>query len=311
MTLATKYRPKSFSEVIGQDHAVVALRNIIKNQKIHNGYIFSGTRGIGKTSLARLFAKALNCHQYDLDNGDVCNSCPSCIDIQNNSHLDLIEIDAASNSKVEEMRELLDSVQFSPSNGKYKIYLIDEVHMLSKNAWNAMLKTLEEPPEHVVFLMATTESDKIPKTIISRCLQFNLKIVSDNSIAENIKNIFKKENISFDDGAIDLLVELAGGSIRDSITLADQAAFQCNNNITEAEMSKFHGLIDKSSVDKLLSDISENNVENIINELKRFYDLDTNYQILFERVLAELHKQIIQEMLKGNDSQDAHLYHQF
>ena len=311
MTLATKYRPKSFSEVIGQDHAVVALRNIIKNQKIHNGYIFSGTRGIGKTSLARLFAKALNCHQYDLDNGDVCNNCPSCIDIQNNSHLDLIEIDAASNSKVEEMRELLDSVQFSPSNGKYKIYLIDEVHMLSKNAWNAMLKTLEEPPEHVVFLMATTESDKIPKTIISRCLQFNLKIVSDNSIAENIKNIFKKENISFDDGAIDLLVELAGGSIRDSITLADQAAFQCNNNITEAEMSKFHGLIDKSSVDKLLSDISENNVENIINELKRFYDLDTNYQILFERVLAELHKQIIQEMLKGNDSQDAHLYHQF
>ena len=183
MTLATKYRPKSFSEVIGQDHAVVALRNIIKNQKIHNGYIFSGTRGIGKTSLARLFAKALNCHQYDLDNGDVCNNCPSCIDIQNNSHLDLIEIDAASNSKVEEMRELLDSVQFSPSNGKYKIYLIDEVHMLSKNAWNAMLKTLEEPPEHVVFLMATTESDKIPKTIISRCLQFNLKIVSDNSIA--------------------------------------------------------------------------------------------------------------------------------
>ena len=126
------------------------IRNIIKNQKIHNGYIFSGTRGIGKTSLARLFAKALNCQQYDSVKGDVCNKCPSCIDIQNNSHLDLIEIDAASNSKVEEMRELLDSVQYSPSSGKYKIYLIDEVHMLSKNAWNAMLKTLEEPPEHVV-----------------------------------------------------------------------------------------------------------------------------------------------------------------
>lgn len=311
MTLATKYRPNSFSEVIGQDHAVVALRNIIKNQKIHNGYIFSGTRGIGKTSLARLFAKALNCHQYDLEKGDVCNNCPNCIDIQNNSHLDLIEIDAASNSRVEEMRELLDSVQYSPSSGKYKIYLIDEVHMLSKNAWNAMLKTLEEPPEHVVFLMATTESDKIPKTIISRCLQFNLKVVSDNSISDNIKNIFKKENISFDEGAIDLLVELARGSIRDSITLADQAAFQCNNNITEAEMSKFHGLIDKSSVDKLLSDILENNVENIINELKRFYDLDTNYQILFERVLTELHKQIIEQMLKGDNAQDAHLYHQF
>ena len=311
MTLATKYRPKSFSEVIGQDHAVVALRNIIKNQKIHNGYIFSGTRGIGKTSLARLFAKALNCQQYDSVKGDVCNKCPSCIDIQNNSHLDLIEIDAASNSKVEEMRELLDSVQYSPSSGKYKIYLIDEVHMLSKNAWNAMLKTLEEPPEHVVFLMATTESDKIPKTIISRCLQFNLKVVSDNSIAENIKNIFKKENILFDDGAIELLVELARGSIRDSITLSDQAAFQCNNKITEAEMSKFHGLIDKSSVDKLLSDISENNVENIINELKRFYDLDTNYQILFERVLAKLHKQIIEQMLKNNDAQDTHLCYQF
>ena len=181
MALANKYRPTKFSEVIGQEAAVVALKNIIKNQNFHNGYIFAGTRGVGKTTLGRLFAKALNCSNYDIESGSTCNVCANCEAIQTNSFLDLVEIDAASRTGVDDMRELLESVQYRPSQGNYKVYLIDEVHMLSIQSFNALLKTLEEPPAHVVFILATTESNKIPKTIISRCLQFNLKLVPDGS----------------------------------------------------------------------------------------------------------------------------------
>ena len=247
MALANKYRPKSFSEVIGQDNAVVALRNIIKNQNFHNGYIFSGTRGVGKTTLGRLFAKALNCSNYDLEKGETSNVCANCEAIQNNSHLDLIEIDAASRTGVDDMRELLDSVQYRPSQGKYKVYLIDEVHMLSMQSFNALLKTLEEPPNHVIFIMATTETHKIPKTIISRCLQFNLKLVSDELIKENIKKVFKEENVKSDEKSLDLLVELAKGSVRDSLTLSDQAISHCDGNLEEESISKLHGVLDLSS----------------------------------------------------------------
>ena len=173
MALANKYRPKNFSEVIGQKTTVNALRNIIKNKNYHNGYIFSGSRGVGKTTLGRLFAKALNCTNYDREKGETCNVCSVCEEINSNAHLDLIEIDAASRTGVDDMRDLLESVQYRPSSGNFKIYLIDEVHMLSIQSFNALLKTLEEPPAHVVFILATTEAHKIPKTIVSRCLQFN------------------------------------------------------------------------------------------------------------------------------------------
>ena len=251
MALANKYRPKSFSEVIGQDNAVIALRNIIKNKNFHNGYIFSGTRGVGKTTLGRLFAKALNCSNYEEESGNPCGVCSNCVEIQKNSHLDLIEIDAASRTGVDDMRELLDSVQYRPSQGKYKVYLIDEVHMLSMQSFNALLKTLEEPPSHVIFIMATTETHKIPKTIVSRCLQFNLKLVTDELIKSNINKIFKEENVTSDDKSIELLVELAKGSVRDSLTLSDQAISHCDGNLTEELISQLHGVLDLSSTTKL------------------------------------------------------------
>ena len=312
MALANKYRPKSFTEVIGQDNAVVALRNIIKNQNFHNGYIFSGTRGVGKTTLGRLFAKALNCSNYDLEKGETCNVCANCEAIQNNSHLDLIEIDAASRTGVDDMRELLDSVQYRPSQGKYKVYLIDEVHMLSMQSFNALLKTLEEPPSHVIFIMATTETHKIPKTIISRCLQFNLKLVSDELIKENIKKVFKGENVSSDEKSLDLLVELAKGSVRDSLTLSDQAISHCDGNLDEESISKLHGVLDLSSTTKLFNSIFSNEADEVVKELKRYQSLDVNYEILFDRALSFLHQKIIKCAVTNDSSaQSLNLYYQF
>ena len=312
MALANKYRPKSFSEVIGQDNAVVALRNIIKNQNFHNGYIFSGTRGVGKTTLGRLFAKALNCSNYDLEKGETCNVCTNCEAIQTNSHLDLIEIDAASRTGVDDMRELLDSVQYRPSQGKYKVYLIDEVHMLSMQSFNALLKTLEEPPSHVIFIMATTETHKIPKTIISRCLQFNLKLVSDELIKENIKKVFKEENVTSDEKSLDLLVELAKGSVRDSLTLSDQAISHCDGNLDEESISKLHGVLDLSSTTKLFDSIFKNEADKVVEELKRYQSLDVNYEILFERALSFLHQKIIEmTLLDDKSTQSLNLYYQF
>ena len=312
MALANKYRPNSFSEVIGQENAVIALRNIIKNQSFHNGYIFSGTRGVGKTTLGRLFAKALNCTNYDVEKGETCNVCSNCVEIQKNSHLDLIEIDAASRTGVDDMRELLDSVQYRPSQGKYKVYLIDEVHMLSPQSFNAMLKTLEEPPGHVIFMLATTEPNKIPKTIVSRCLQFNLKLVSDELIAENLKRVFANEEVATDDRSIDLLVELAKGSVRDSLTLADQAISHCDGNLTEPEISKLHGVLDISSTTKLFEAIFSNSVDDVINEIKRYKSLDVNYDILFDRALSFLHSSMVDGVLSSEESnQDLHLYYQF
>tara|TARA_Y100000746_G_scaffold147852_1_gene126473 strand:+ start:1494 stop:3065 length:1572 start_codon:yes stop_codon:yes gene_type:complete len=312
MALANKYRPNSFSEVIGQENAVIALRNIIKNQSFHNGYIFSGTRGVGKTTLGRLFAKALNCTNYDVEKGETCNVCSNCVETQKNSHLDLIEIDAASRTGVDDMRELLDSVQYRPSQGKYKVYLIDEVHMLSPQSFNAMLKTLEEPPGHVIFMLATTEANKIPKTIVSRCLQFNLKLVPDELIAKNLKRVFTNEEVTTDDKSIDLLVELAKGSVRDSLTLADQAISHCDGNLTEPEISKLHGVLDISSTTKLFKAIFNNSVDDVVNEIKRYKSLDVNYDILFDRALSFLHANMVNNVLSGEESnQDLHLYYQF
>lgn len=312
MALANKYRPKSFSEVIGQETTVNALRNIIKNKNFHNGYIFSGTRGVGKTTLGRLFAKALNCKNYDSEKGETCNVCSVCEEINSNSHLDLIEIDAASRTGVDDMRDLLESVQYRPSSGNFKIYLIDEVHMLSIQSFNALLKTLEEPPAHVVFILATTEAHKIPKTIVSRCLQFNLKLVSDELISQNLKRIFESEGIISDDKSVDLLVELAKGSVRDSLTMADQAASHCDNKLSENEVSKLHGVLDISSTTKLIEMILLNESAEVVNELKRYSELDVNYEILFDRALKLFHDKIMESVVdKDSKADELNLFYQF
>ena len=210
------------------------------------------------------------------------------------------------------MRELLDSVQYRPSQGKYKVYLIDEVHMLSMQSFNALLKTLEEPPSHVIFIMATTETHKIPKTIISRCLQFNLKLVSDELIKENIKKVFKEENVTSDEKSLDLLVELAKGSVRDSLTLSDQAISHCDGNLDEESISKLHGVLDLSSTTKLFDSIFKNEANNVVEELKRYQSLDVNYEILFERALSFFHQKIIEmTLLDDRSTQPLNLYYQF
>ncbi|HUO44919.1 MAG TPA: DNA polymerase III subunit gamma/tau [Burkholderiales bacterium] len=219
--LARKWRPQTFSELVGQEHVVRALSNALKQQRLHHAYLFTGTRGIGKTTLARIVAKALNCETGVTD--QPCGKCSACVEISAGRFVDLIEIDAASNTQVDSMRELLDSALYAPTVGRFKVYIIDEVHMLSRSAFNAMLKTLEEPPEHVKFILATTDPQKVPVTVLSRCLQFNLKQIPPPQIQTQLKKILELEGIAFEEGALALLARAARGSLRDSLSLLDQA----------------------------------------------------------------------------------------
>ena len=219
--LARKWRPQTFTELVGQEHVVRALTNALKQQRLHHAYLFTGTRGIGKTTLARVIAKALNCETGITD--QPCGKCNACVEIAAGRFVDLIEIDAASNTQVDNMRELLDTAVYAPTVGRFKVYIIDEVHMLSRSAFNAMLKTLEEPPEHVKFILATTDPQKVPVTVLSRCLQFNLKQIPLPQIRAQLKKILELEKIGFEDEALTLLARAAHGSLRDSLSLLDQA----------------------------------------------------------------------------------------
>ena len=206
--LARKYRPSTFSEVVGQEHILTALENSIQHNKLHQAYMFSGTRGVGKTTIARVFAKCLNCQKGDMPQVEPCNECSACLEIKAGRHIEFLEVDAASRTGVDDMRELLESVQYKPTNARYKIYLIDEVHMLSKSSFNALLKTLEEPPPHVMFLMATTEVEKVPKTVLSRCLQLNLKTIPENQIRDHIQSLLDLENIKYDEESILNMIQM-------------------------------------------------------------------------------------------------------
>ena len=240
IALYRKYRPKCFSEVVGQDTVVNILKNSIKNNKIGHAYIFSGTKGTGKTSVAKIFAKAINClHPVD---GDICNECETCINLNNDS-IDIIEIDAASNNGVEEIREIRNNVKVLPNYCRYKVYIIDEVHMLSTSAFNALLKTLEEPPEHVVFILATTELNKIPATVLSRCQKLDFKKISKYSLVKQLKFILKSENKELSDGVVDLIADLSDGAFRDAINLMDQLLTLNKKDITQADLFNIVGII--------------------------------------------------------------------
>lgn len=247
--LARKWRPRYFAEMAGQEHVLQALINALDNDRLHHAYLFTGTRGVGKTTIARILAKCLNCEEGV--SSKPCGSCSSCTEIAEGRFVDLIEVDAASRTKVEDTRELLDNVQYAPTRGRFKVYLIDEVHMLSGHSFNALLKTLEEPPPHVKFLLATTEPQKLPVTILSRCLQFNLKNLSPERIVEHLNMVLKEENIPFEDAALWALARGASGSMRDALSLTDQAIAHGGGTVVESEVSAMLGTIDRSTVLKM------------------------------------------------------------
>lgn len=280
--LARKWRPKNFKELMGQEHVVTVLVNALEQQRLHHAYLFTGTRGVGKTTIARIFAKSLNC-QVGITS-EPCGKCDTCLDIDLGRFVDLIEIDAASKTKVDDTREILDNVQYAPTSGRYKVYLIDEVHMLSRSSFNALLKTLEEPPEHVKFILATTNPQKLPVTVLSRCLQFHLKALTVSQIEQQLKLILQAENVEADKGSVTLLAKAARGSMRDSLSLTDQSIAQGAGEITLSNVQKMLGGVDQNWVYKIL-------IALIKQDAKQLMELSLNiasYSPSYSRLLAEL-----------------------
>ena len=253
--LARKYRPKKFTELIGQDHVVRALSNALESGRVHHAFLFTGTRGVGKTTIARIFAKCLNCIRAERSKQEVtadpCGVCAACTEIDSGRFVDLIEVDAASRTKIDDTRELLDNVQYAPTRARYKVFLIDEVHMLSTHSFNALLKTLEEPPPHVKFLLATTDPQKLPVTVLSRCLQFNLKRLPVTQIAELMKQILTQESVPFDAGGVRLIAQAADGSMRDGLSLLDQLIAFGGGKVDEDSTRAMLGTIARDHVEKL------------------------------------------------------------
>lgn len=273
--LARKYRPRSFDTLVGQAHVVQALKNALDQKRLHHAYLFTGTRGVGKTSLARILAKSLNCEKGI--SSTPCGTCSACIKIDQGRYVDLIEVDAASNTQVDNMRDLLDNAQYAPTQGQFKIYIIDEVHMLSKSAFNAMLKTLEEPPEHVKFILATTDPQKVPVTVLSRCLQFNLKQMPSASISEYLEKILKEEAINYEINAIYLIAKSANGSMRDALSILDQGIAYCGGTIEEATIKKMLGAIDQSYLFNLTHAVIDQDGSKVIEIAKQMDERNLSF----------------------------------
>src|SRR5882672_3568194 len=262
IVLARKWRPKRFGEMVGQEHVVRALGNALDSGKVHHAFLFTGTRGVGKTTVARILAKSLNCETGVSANP--CGVCAACREIDEGRFVDLIEVDAASRTKVDDTREMLDNVQYAPSRGRFKVYLIDEVHMLSNHSFNALLKTLEEPPPHVKFLLATTDPQKLPVTVLSRCLQFGLKRLPVAAIAKQIAHITKAEGVSAEPAAIELLARAADGSMRDGLSLLDQAIAHGGDGLRELGVREMLGAIDRKRVHELIALLAANDAAGLL-----------------------------------------------
>ena len=286
--LARKWRPRVFEEIVGQPHVVTALANALDSQRLHHAYLFTGTRGVGKTTLARILAKALNCETGITSHP--CGKCRACIDIDSGRFVDLLEVDAATNTKVDEMRELLDTAQYMPVAGRFKVYIIDEVHMLSKHAFNSMLKTLEEPPEHVKFILATTDPQRLPVTILSRCLQFNLKPLSPPLIAGHLKKVLMAEQIAFEEPALAQLSKAAAGSVRDSLSLLDQAIAHGAGKVTAAQVAEMLGSLGGDLVWPLLERVVEGDGKGVVAEAERIASRSISFDTALEDLAATLHR---------------------
>jgi DNA polymerase-3 subunit gamma/tau len=286
--LARKWRPKSFEALVGQEHVVRALTNALDQQRLHHAYLFTGTRGVGKTTLARILAKSLNCETGIT--ARPCGVCAACMDIDKGRFVDMLEVDAASNTQVDSMRELLENAQYAPTIGRFKVYIIDEVHMLSRNAFNAMLKTLEEPPAHVKFILATTDPQKLPVTVLSRCLQFNLRQMSGAAIAGHLQSVLAKENIDCDPVALQLIARAAGGSMRDALSLLDQAIAYGGNTVQEAEVRAMLGAVDQSYLFSLLNTLLERDGVGLLAQAKAMEQRSLSFDTALNDLANLLHQ---------------------
>jgi DNA polymerase-3 subunit gamma/tau len=304
--LARKWRPHNFTEYVGQEHVSQSLINALRNNRLHHAYLFTGTRGVGKTTIARILAKAINCE--NLQDYNPCGVCTVCTALDEGRFLDLIEVDAASRTKVEDTRDLLDNAQYAPNSGKYKVYIIDEVHMLSGHSFNALLKTLEEPPEHVKFLLATTDPQKIPVTVLSRCLQFNLKRLSISQISKQMAYILGEEKIEFETSALRLLARAADGSMRDGLSLLDQAIVYGNDVISVETVSHMLGTVAQQPVEDLLRSLAENNAANVLHKVNEMAELTPDFASILQQLLHILHRlalvQLVPAVAESDDDTD-------
>ena len=302
LVLARKWRPKDFSDTVGQEHVLQALMNALETGRLHHAYLFTGTRGVGKTTIARILAKALNCETGVT--AQPCGECSACREIDEGRFVDLIEVDAASRTKVDDTRDLLDNVQYAAARGRYKVYLIDEVHMLSKSSFNALLKTLEEPPEHVKFLLATTDPQKLPVTVLSRCLQFNLKRMTPRLILDRLTYICGEENIEFDSAALALLARAADGSMRDALSLLDQAIAYCGGKIEEAATATMLGTIDRDHVMRLLKLLAAGDAKGVIDAIREIDEQFPDYSRLLDDIARDLQRVAVFQVVGTCDSED-------
>jgi DNA polymerase-3 subunit gamma/tau len=324
--LARKWRPKKFTELMGQEHVVTVLVNALEQQRLHHAYLFTGTRGVGKTTIARIFAKSLNCEQGITS--APCGICDTCQDIDQGRFIDLLEIDAASKTKVDDTREILDNVQYAPTRGRYKVYLIDEVHMLSRSSFNALLKTLEEPPEHVKFILATTDPQKLPITVLSRCLQFHLKALTVSQIEQKTQEILEAENVTVEKGALTLLAKAARGSMRDCLSLTDQSIAQGQGSITLANVQQMLGGVDQNWVFKILISLLKQDPKGLMTLSLDIASYAPNYsrltaeliQLLHQVAMTQVigqhfdlspeHNQLVDKFSQAMSAEDIQLYYQ-
>lgn len=286
--LARKWRPRTFTELVGQEHVLKALVNALDNDRLHHAFLFTGTRGVGKTTIARILAKSLNCEKGV--SSTPCGECSACTEINEGRFVDLIEVDAASRTKVDETRELLENVQYAPTRGRYKVYLIDEVHMFSNHSFNALLKTLEEPPPHVKFLLATTDPQKLPVTILSRCLQFNLKRLPVEQIRGHLEQVLGAENIENEDAALALISRAADGSMRDALSLLDQAIAYGGGKVGENEVRTMLGSIEQSHVTDLLTLLSANDAPGLLARIDELAQHSPDFAGVLAELISTLHR---------------------